>query len=159
MNSSEQRDAKTFHPQCPQIGTKCLNGFLTVQPLIALTGFIPKEQKGEGKEKIESTCFLNGEFQKYGQAFLQRQWLTSTLLRSPCSSPSPFSVSLSASEQKHTAHPAQHNTPAKSSLPAPQLLSFTPTLFPGHALTARLTLKLHRDVQTGRQRLPPSISA
>lgn len=24
--------------------------------------FIPKEQKGEGKEKIQSTCFLNGEF-------------------------------------------------------------------------------------------------
>lgn len=23
---------------------------------------IPKEQKGEGKEKIQSSCFLNGEF-------------------------------------------------------------------------------------------------
>lgn len=23
---------------------------------------IPKEQKGEGKEKIQLTCFLNGEF-------------------------------------------------------------------------------------------------
>lgn len=127
--------------------------------MIVSTGFIPKEQKGEGREKIQSTCFLNGEFQKYGQAFLLRQWLTSTPLRSPCSSPSPFSVSLSASEQKHTAHPAQHNTPAKSSLPAPRLFSFTPTLFPGHALTAHLALEQRRDVQTDKQLLPLSIDA
>lgn len=103
--------------------------------------FIPREQRGEGKEKILSTCFLNGGFQKYDQAFILRQWLMSTLLRSPCSSPSPFSVPLSASEQKHTAHPARRSAPAKSSLPAPQLFSFTPALFPGRALTAAYTLK------------------
>lgn len=67
---------------------------------------IPKEQRGEGKEKIQYTCFLNGGFQKYEQAFILRQWLASTLLRRSCSSPSPSSTSLSASEQKHTAHPA-----------------------------------------------------
>lgn len=117
--------------------------------MIVSAGFIPKEHKAEGKEKIQCACFLNGAFQKYRQAFLQRQWLTSTLLRSPCFSPSPFSVSLSPSEQKHTAHPAQHNNVAKSSLPAPQLFSFTPTLFPGHELTAHLLLKYHRDAQPG----------
>lgn len=31
--------------------------------------FIPNEQKGEGKEKIEWACFLNGGFQKCGAGF------------------------------------------------------------------------------------------
>lgn len=76
-------------------------------------GFIHKELKGEGKEQIQHACFLNGGFQKYGHAFLQRQWPRSSPLRSPCSSPSLFAISLSPSEQKHTAHPARNNTPSQ----------------------------------------------
>lgn len=70
-------------------------------------------------------------FRSSKHPFILRQWLVHTPLRSPRSSPSPFSsVSLSASEQKHAAHPAPHDTPAKSSLPAPRLVSFTPKSIP-----------------------------
>lgn len=75
--------------------------------------FILKELKGKGKEEIQHVRFLNGGFQKYGHAFLQRQWQRSSPLRSPCSSPSLFAISLSPSEQKHTAHPARNNTPSQ----------------------------------------------
>lgn len=163
MNSSDQEDAKKIEfktsSDCNKMSEWLPHHAALESPRCRITVILsrdlfPKSKKGEGKEKIQSTCFLNGEFQKYEQAFILRQWLASTLLRSPCSSPSPFSDSLSACEQKHTAHPAQHTTPAKSSLPAPQLFSFTPTLFPGHALTAPHSLKQHRDMQTDKQALP-----
>lgn len=71
--------------------------------VIVSTGFIPKEQKGEGKEKIQSACFLNGEFQKYGQAFLLRQWLTSTRCVLPAPLP-PHSPSLYLPLSRNTRH-------------------------------------------------------
>lgn len=45
-------------------------------PMIAQDLF-PESGRGEGKEKIQPACFLNGEF------FSPRQWLTSAPLRSP----------------------------------------------------------------------------
>lgn len=99
LNKSEAEHGSLQSPKRP----------ITMIPKI----FIHKELKGEGKEEIQGVCFLNGGFQKYGHAFLQRQWPRSSPLRSPCSSPSLFTNYLSPSEQKHTAHPAQNNTPSQ----------------------------------------------
>lgn len=73
----------------------------------------------------------------------------------------PCSPSLYLPLSRNTRHILLETTPpAKSSLPAPRLFSFTPTLFPRHALTAHLTLKQHLDapVATGAgkaSRWPP----
>lgn len=50
MNSSEQKDAKTFNPQCPQIGTKRLNGFLTVQPDSPHWVYSQRAERGRKRE-------------------------------------------------------------------------------------------------------------
>lgn len=68
MNSS---DAKTFNPQRPQIETKCLNGFLTAQPLIAHTVLspwkwaqvlFPKSKKGKEKRRYSLLVFWMESF-------------------------------------------------------------------------------------------------
>lgn len=58
----------------------------------------------------------------------------------------PRSPSLYLPLSRNTRHILLQTTPpAKSSLPAPRLFSFAPTLLPSRALTAHLTVKRHRD--------------
>lgn len=107
--------------------------------VILSRGFIPKEQR-KGRKR-EDTVWLFSEWRVL--EVRKRSFHTETMAPatprcalSVAPLPSPYPVSVSASEQKHAAHPARHDTPAKSSLPAPQLVSFTPKLFPGRTLTA-----------------------
>ena len=69
-----------LRPQQPQTVTKCLNGFLTAQPLKAHNVVSPwywaevysqraKKKKGGGGREIQSTCFLNGEFLEVRTSF------------------------------------------------------------------------------------------
>ena len=150
MNSRDRRDARRINPQHPQIVTKCLNGFLTVQRLKGHHVVSPwywagvYSQRAARGRKGEDTVYL---FSEWRVSEVRPGFHTETmahvhpaalalLLSLPI-----LRLSLSASEQKHTAHPARRSAPAKSSLPAPQLFSFTPALFPGHALTAAYMLK------------------
>lgn len=64
----------------------------------------------------------------------------------------PRSPSLYLPLSRNTRHILPETTPpAKSSLPAPRLFSFAPTLFPSRALTAHLTVKRTGTLQRLRE--------
>lgn len=156
MNSSDQKSWSTTSSSCNKKVWMASSVCSSWKPTVLYQRdteqkFIPKEQKREGKEKIQ-----RGLFSEWRVLDVRTGFHTETMARVH---PAAFSLllslpilrlSLSASEQKHTAHPAQHNTQAKSSLPAPRLFSFTPALFPGRALTAPGLLKQRRG-HTNRQ--------
>lgn len=140
------RGTTGYNPKHPRHIRKCLNAFHTVQPLKAHIVVSPwywaevHSQRAKRGRKGEDTVYL---FSEWGVLEVRTGFHTETMA---LVHPAALSLLLSLPILRLSIclWAETHGiscSPAKSSLPAPQLVSFTLALFPGRLLTYLHTLR------------------